>query len=232
MSSMPPSTRAGMRTDEDALNLCSTQPFVEELDDRGTIRQYPPRRIVFAQGDAADSVYYLQRGKIKLSLVSPRGKEAVIGIIGADSFFGEGCLAGQNLRVSSATTITPCSVVRVQKPAIVDMLHEQQEFADVFIAHLLSRNVRIEEDLTDHLFNSSEKRLARVLLLMANYGKDASPEPVIAKLSQQLLAGMVGTTRSRVSFFMNKFRTLGYIDYDGGSQVQVHASLLNVVLHE
>jgi|ERR1700681_245920 len=232
MGSMSPSTGARTRTDEDALNLCTPRTVVEELDERGTVRQYPPRRTVFAQGDAADSVYYLQRGKIKLSLVSPRGKEAVIGIVGAEAFFGEGCLAGQPARVSSATTITACAVVRVQKAAIQGMLAEQPRFAEAFIAHLLSRNVRIEEDLTDQLFNSSEKRLARVLLLLANYGQDSRPEPAIAKLSQQTLAGMVGTTRSRVSFFMNKFRMLGYIEYDGSADVRVHASLLNVILHE
>jgi CRP/FNR family transcriptional regulator, cyclic AMP receptor protein len=229
---MPSSTDARMRTDEDALNLSTPKTFVEELDDRGTIRQYQPRRTIFAQGDAADAVYYLQRGKIKLSLVSPRGREAIIGIVGADAFFGEGCLAGQAARVSSAMTITACTVARIPKSAIQDMLHEQPRFAEVFTAHLLSRNVRIEEDLTDQLFNSSEKRLARILLLLANYGKDALPEPAIAKLSQQTLAGMVGTTRSRVSFFMNKFRALGYIQYDGGANVHVHASLLNVILHE
>ena len=229
---MPSSTDARMRTDEDALNLSTPKTFVEELEDRGTIRQYQPRRTIFAQGDAADAVYYLQRGKIKLSLVSPRGKEAIIGIVGADAFFGEGCLAGQAARVSSATTITACTVARIPKSAIQDMLHEQPRFAEVFTAHLLSRNVRIEEDLTDQLFNSSEKRLARILLLLANYGKGALPEPAIAKLSQQTLAGMVGTTRSRVSFFMNKFRALGYIQYDGGANVYVHASLLNVILHE
>jgi CRP-like cAMP-binding protein len=214
------------------LNLSSSKSFVEELDERGTIRQYQPRRTVFAQGDVADAVYYLQRGKIKLSLVSPRGKEAIIGIVSADAFFGEGCLAGQATRMSGATTITACTVARIPKGAIQDMLHEQPRFAEVFTAHLLSRNVRIEEDLTDQLFNSSEKRLARVLLLLANYGKDALPEPAIGKLSQQTLAGMVGTTRSRVSFFMNKFRALGYIQYDGGTNVHVQASLLNVILHE
>ena len=229
---MPPSTDARTRTDEDALNLSTPKSFVEELDERGTIRQYQPRRTIFAQGDNADSVYYLQRGKIKLSLVSPRGKEAVIGIVGADAFFGEGCLAGQAARSTSAMTITACTIARIPKSAIQEMLHEQPRFAEVFTAHLLSRNVRIEEDLTDQLFNSSEKRLARILLLLANYGKDALPEPAIAKLSQQTLAGMVGTTRSRVSFFMNKFRSLGYIQYDGGANVHVHSSLLNVILHE
>ena len=229
---MPPSTSARGRTDEDELNLCSPAAFIDELDERGTIRHYAPRRTVFAQGDAAEAVYFLQRGKIKLSLVSPRGKEAVIALIDAESFFGEGCLAGQGTRVSTATTITACTVVEFPKVATQAMLRDQQRFAEVFTAHLLSRNVRIEEDLTDQLFNSSEKRLARMLLLLANYSKDALPEPVIAKLSQQTLADMVGTTRSRVSFFMNKFRARGYIEYDGGAVVQVHASLLNVILHE
>lgn len=214
------------------MNPCSPDTFIDELDERYTIRHYPPRRTVFAQGDAAEAVYYLQRGKIKLSLLSPRGKEAVIAIVDAEAFFGEGCLAGQAARVSSATTITACTVVRVSKLAIDEMLHEQPRFAEAFIAHLLSRNVRIEEDLTDQLFNSSEKRLARILLLLANYGKDALPDAEIAKLSQQTLADMVGTTRSRVSFFMNKFRARGYIEYDNGTGLRVHASLLNVVLQE
>jgi len=216
----------------DELNLDSSKTFVDDLDECGTIRHYPPRRTVFAQGDAAGAVYYLVRGKIKLSLVSTRGKEAVIAIVDSDSFFGEGCLAGQATRFSTATTIAASTVVGLPKDAIDEMLRDRPRFAEAFISHLLSRNVRIEEDLTDQLFNSSEKRLARILLLLANYGTDALPEPVIGKLSQQTLAEMVGTTRSRVSFFMNKFRAHGYIEYDGGADVRVHASLLNVILHE
>jgi CRP-like cAMP-binding protein len=214
------------------LNLSTPETFDDVLDECGTIRHYPPRRAVFAQGDRAEVVYYLQRGKVKLSLVSPRGKEAVIAIVDDGTFFGEGCLAGQATRMSTATAITACTVVEVPKPLIQALLSEQQRFAEVFTAHLLSRNVRIEEDLTDQLFNSSEKRLARVLLLFANYGKAAVPEPVIARLSQQTLAEMVGTTRSRVSFFMNRFRAKGYIEYDTGTAVRVNPSLLNVILQE
>jgi len=212
--------------------LSSLHYFVDDLDDAGSVRHHAPRRTVFAQGDAADAVYYLQRGKIKLSLLSPRGKEAVIAILGHGDFFGEGCLAGQTARVSTAATITACSVVRIEKADMLEMLHTVPQFAELFIAHLLSRNIRIEEDLTDQLFNSSERRLARVLLLLANFGKEALPEPVIAKISQQILADMIGTTRSRVSFFMNKFRRAGYIEYNGGLGLHVHRSLLNVILHE
>ena len=189
--------------------------------------------VIFAQGEPADSVFFLQKGKIKVSLLSARGKEAVLALLDSDEFFGEGCLAGQSVRMMTALAITPCTVVRIEKAAMIRWLHERPAFADTFIAHLLLRNVRIEEDLTDQLFNSCEKRLARVLLLLANFGKETQPEPVIAKLSQQTLADMVGTTRSRVSFFMNKFRRLGLIDYDGGlTGLHVHTSLLNVVLHD
>ena len=195
-----------------------------------SVRNYPARRVVFAQGDPADAVFHLQRGRIKVSLVSPRGKEAVLAILGRDDFLGEGCLAGQPTRVMTATCITPCSVVRVEKAAMMALLRERADVAQAFIAHLLSRNVRIEEDLTDQLFNSCEKRLARVLLLLGRFGKDAAAEPVIAQLSQQTLADMIGTTRSRVSFFMNKFRRLGLIEYRRG--LHVHSTLMSVILHE
>jgi CRP/FNR family cyclic AMP-dependent transcriptional regulator len=185
---------------------------------------------VFTQGASADAVFFIQRGKIKLSLLSPQGKEAVIAILGADDFFGEGCLAGQRVRMATATALAPCSVMRVEKTMMIRALADRPEFSGKFIVHLLSRNIRIEEDLTDQLFNSSEKRLARLLLLLANFGKEGTPEPVIPKMSQQTLADMVGTTRSRVSFFMNKFRRLGFIEYNGG--LHVNSSLLNVVLHE
>jgi CRP-like cAMP-binding protein len=209
--------------------LCSTNVLEGVVDGR-SIRKYPARRVVFAQGDPADAVFCLQRGRIKISLVSPRGKEAVLGILGNDEFFGEGCLAGQSTRMMTATCITPCSAVRIEKAAMIRLLRERAVVAQTFIAHLLSRNARIEEDLTDQLFNSCEKRLARVLLLLGRFGKEPSAEPVIAQLSQQTLADMVGTTRSRVSFFMNKFRRLGLIEYRGG--LHVHSALMNVILHQ
>ena len=185
---------------------------------------------MFAQGDAADSVFYLQSGKVKLSVVSSRGKEAVIGVLDAGSFFGEGCLAGQTLRMSSVNAMAAASIVRVEKAAMIQVLHKDAEFAELFTAYLLSRNVRIEEDLVDQLFNSSEKRLARTLLLLAHFGKEPRPETVIPKVSQETLAAMIATTRSRVSFFMNRFRKLGFIDYNG--TLQVHSSLLSVVLRD
>ncbi len=213
-----------------AVQKFEPQAFLAELGEGRSSRIYAAGRAVFSQGEQADAVFYLQRGKVKLSLLSPRGKEAVIAILGPDEFFGEGCLAGQSVRMATATAIVPSTVMRVQRSAMVRALLERPDFSEKFIAHLLSRNIRIEEDLTDQLFNSSEKRLARVLLLLANFGKEGSPEPVIAKLSQQTLADMIGTTRSRVSFFMNKFRRLGFIEYNGG--LHVNSSLLNVVLHE
>lgn len=209
-----------------------TQLFDDFADGRST-QTYAAGTIIFAQGEPADSVFFLQRGRIKVSLLSTRGKEAVLALLGSDEFFGEGCLAGQSVRMMTALAIMPSTVVRIEKAAMMRSLHERPTFADTFIAHLLSRNVRIEEDLTDQLFNSCEKRLARVLLLLANFGKETQPEPVIAKISQQTLADMVGTTRSRVSFFMNKFRRLGLIDYDGGlTGLHVRSSLLNIVLHD
>ena len=195
-----------------------------------TTRDYKARQAVFAQGDAADSVFYLQSGKVKLSVVSSRGKEAVIGVLDAGSFFGEGCLAGQTLRMSSVNAMAAASIVRVEKAAMIQVLHKDAEFAELFTAYLLSRNVRIEEDLVDQLFNSSEKRLARTLLLLAHFGKEPRPETVIPKVSQETLAAMIATTRSRVSFFMNRFRKLGFIDYNG--TLQVHSSLLSVVLRD
>jgi CRP/FNR family transcriptional regulator, cyclic AMP receptor protein len=185
---------------------------------------------IFAQGDAADAVFYIQTGKVKLTVVSKIGKEATIGILSDGDFFGEGGLAGQLLRMSSATAMTDCAVLRIDKKAMMEALHREHEFSDLFVAYLLSRNIRYEEDLVDQLFNSSEKRLARILLLLAHFGKEGKPEPVVPKISQELLAEMIGTTRSRVSFFMNRFRKLGFIHYNGG--LQVHTSLLNVVLHD
>jgi len=191
---------------------------------------FPKKQTIFAQGDRADAVFYLQTGKAKLTVVSKTGKEATIGILSDGSFFGEGSLAGQPLRMGSATAMTDCAVLRIDKKAMVDALHREHEFSDLFVAYLLARNVRYEEDLVDQLFNSSEKRLARVLLMLAHFGKDGVPETVIPKISQESLAEMIGTTRSRVSFFMNRFRKLGFIHYNGG--LEVHSSLLSVVLHD
>ncbi len=194
----------------------------------------PGKQNIFAQGDSADCVFYIQKGKVRLTVVSKIGKEATIGILGEGSFFGEGSLAGQLLRMGSATAMTDCEVLRVEKKAMMEALHREHTFSDLFVAYLLARNIRYEEDLVDQLFNSSEKRLARVLLLLAHFGKEGIPETVVPKISQETLAEMVGTTRSRVSFFMNRFRKLGFIHYAGGVEggLQVHSSLLNVVLHD
>ena len=190
----------------------------------------PKEQAIFSQGDGADAVFYIQKGKVKLTVVSKTGKEATIGILSAKSFFGEGALAGQVLRMGSAAALTDCELLRVDKRAMMEALHREHSFSDMFVAYLLQRNIRYEEDLVDQLFNSSEKRLARILLLLAHFGKEGVPENVVPKISQETLAGMVGTTRSRVSFFMNRFRKLGFIHYNGG--LQVHSSLLNVVLHD
>jgi CRP/FNR family cyclic AMP-dependent transcriptional regulator len=189
---------------------------------------------IFAQGDAADAVFYIQKGRVRLTVVSKVGREATIGILGEGNFFGEGALAGQALRMGSASAMTDCEIQRIEKKAMVAALHREHAFSDMFVAYLLARNIRYEEDLVDQLFNSSEKRLARVLLLLAHFGKEGVPEPVVPKISQETLAEMVGTTRSRVSFFMNRFRKLGFIHYAGGLEggLQVHSSLLNVVLHD
>lgn len=194
-------------------------------------REYLAGELVFSQGDPADAVFYIQSGKIKLIVVSKRGKEAVIALLPASSFFGEGCLAGQPFRMATASTLQHSTIVRIEKAAMVDLLHREPEFAQQFLTHMLSRNIRMEADLVDHLFNSSEKRLARLLLLMANFGQESKPIPVIAKMSQETLAEMIGTTRSRVSFFLNRFRELGFIDYNRGG-MQVHSSLVSVVLHD
>jgi CRP/FNR family transcriptional regulator, cyclic AMP receptor protein len=189
---------------------------------------------IFNQGDAADAVYYIQKGKVRLTVVSKTGKEATIGILDELNFFGEGALAGQGLRMGSATAVTECQLLRIEKKAMMVALHREHSFSDMFVAYLLARNIRYEEDLVDQLFNSSEKRLARVLLMLAHFGKEGVPETVVPKISQETLAEMVGTTRSRVSFFMNRFRKLGFIDYAGGAEgaLQVHSSLLNIVLHD
>jgi CRP/FNR family cyclic AMP-dependent transcriptional regulator len=189
---------------------------------------------IFAQGDQADAVFYIQAGKVKLTVVSKIGREATIGLLSEGSFFGEGALAGQAQRMGSASAMTDCELMRVDKKAMMQALHREQAFSDMFVAYLLARNIRYEEDLVDQLFNSSEKRLARVLLLLAHFGKEGVPEAVVPKISQETLAEMVGTTRSRVSFFMNRFRKLGFIHYAGGIEggLQVHSSLLNIVLHD
>ena len=181
-------------------------------------------------GRIADSVFYIRSGKVKKTVISEQGKEAVVAILGTGDFFGEGCLTGQPLRLSTVSAMTECVIVRITKADITRVIHEEPAFAELFIAHLLARNSRVEEDLVDQLFNSSEKRLARIFLLLANFGKEGRPEPIIAKISQETLAEMIGTTRSRVSFFMNKFRELGLIDYNG--RIEIHSSLLNVVLHD
>ena len=188
------------------------------------------KRGIFTQGDAADAVFYIQKGKVRLTVVSKIGREATIGILNEGDFFGEGSLAGQPVRMGSASAMTDCQLLRIEKKAMMDVLHREHALSDVFVSYLLARNIRYEEDLVDQLFNSSEKRLARVLLLLAHFGKEGVPESVVPKISQETLAEMVGTTRSRVSFFMNRFRKLGFIDYNGG--LQVHSSLLNVVLHD
>lgn len=188
------------------------------------------KEILFSQGDAAEAVFYIQAGKVKLTVVSSKGKEAVVAILGRAHFFGEGCLAGQPVRMSTASAIVESKIVRIEKFAMLRVLHEEPAFSELFMSHLLSRNIRIEEDLVDQLFNSSEKRLARILLLLAHFGKEGKAELVIPKMSQETLAGMVGTTRSRVSFFMNKFKKLGLIEYNG--ELRVHSSLINIILHD
>jgi len=195
-----------------------------------TTANYERSEAVFVQGDSANAIYYLQKGKVKLTVVSNQGKEAVVAILGAGDFFGEGCLAHQALRMSTATAMDESSIMRLEKTRMMRVLHDEPAFSEVFVAHLLARSIRVEEDLVDQLFNSSEKRLARVLLMMANFGKEGEPIPIIPKISQETLAEMVGTTRSRISFFMNKFRSQGFIDYKG--RVEVHSSLLNVILND
>jgi CRP/FNR family transcriptional regulator, cyclic AMP receptor protein len=204
--------------------------FLAKVGEGRSLGKFGKDRIVFAQGDPADSVFYIQQGKVKVTVISEQGKEAVVAILGPDEFCGEGCLAGQPRRMATATSMTEFEIMRLEKRAIVLALHDEPAFSEMFVAHLLARTIRVEEDLVDQLFNSSEKRLARALLLLANFGKEGRPEPIIAKVSQETLAEMIGTTRSRVSHFMNKFRKLGFIDYNG--TIKVHSSLLSVVLHD
>ena len=206
------------------------EAFLAKADGGKTVRDYKKGSVVFSQGDPAEAVFYIQKGQVSFRVVSEQGKEAVVALLGAGSFFGEACLAGQRLRVETAFAIEECRIMRLEKVSILRLIHEQPEFSEKFIAHLLQRSIRVQADLVDQLFNSSEKRLARLLLSLANFGKEGKPEPMIAQISQETLAQMIGTTRARVSHFMNKFRDLGFIDYNGG--ILVHSSLLNVVLHD
>lgn len=212
----------------------NAQAFLDSAGLAKRVVEFRRDEIVFAQGDKADSVIYLQKGGVKLSVVSKTGREAVVAMLGPSDFFGEGCLAGQTLRIGSATAIVPTTVLVIGKKQMVKVLHEQNSLSDRFIAHMLSRNARIEQDLIDQLFNSSEKRLARTLLLLARYGRQSKPRQVVAKISQETLSEMVGTTRSRVNFFMNKFKKLGFIEYDADldAGIQINSSLLSVVLHD
>ncbi len=221
---MTPNAAANKRSDFDP------QAFLATIGEGRKFVLFPKKQTIFAQGDPSDAVFYVQTGKVKLTVVSRAGKEATIGILREGEFFGEACLTGQPLRMVSATAIADCAVLRIDKKAMMQALHREHAFSDMFVAYLLARNIRYEEDLVDQLFNSSEKRLARVLLMLAHFGKEGVPETVVPKISQETLAEMVGTTRSRVSFFMNRFRKLGFIHYNGG--LQVHSSLLNVVLHD
>ena len=204
--------------------------FLSKVNGGRSIADYRKDQIIYSQGDPASSVFFIQNGKVKKTVVSEQGKEAVVALLETGDFFGEGCLAGETLRLATVSAITKCVIARISKADITRVIHEEPAFAELFISHLLARNSRVEEDLVDQLFNSSEKRLARTLLLLANFGKDSRPEPIIAKISQETLAEMIGTTRSRVSFFMNRFRQLGLIDYNG--HIAVHSSLLNVVLRD
>ena len=204
--------------------------FLSTVNGGRSLSSFRKNKKVFQQGDKADAVFYIREGKVKVSVTSERGKEAVVAIHGDGDFFGEGCLTGQPLRLATVIAMTECVIMRIDRSAMVSVLHNEPKFSELFMSHLLARNVRVEADLVDQLFNSSEKRLARLLLLMANFGKQGKPEPVIAKISQEMLAEMIGTTRSRINVFMNKFRQLGFIEYNG--EMKVHPALLNMVLHE
>src|ERR1700687_2597555 len=213
------------------LSKFDPQTFLSTINGGRKIEAVPKKQTIFAQGDSADAVFYIREGKVRLTVVSKIGKEATIGILNEGDFFGEGCLTGQPLRLCSATAMSDCSVMRIDKKSMIEVIHRERAFSDMFVAYLLTRNIRYEEDLVDQLFNSSEKRLARTLLLLAHFGKDGKPDVAIPRISQETLAEMVGTTSSRANFFMNRFRTLGFIDYNSEG-LQVHSSLLNVVLHD
>jgi CRP/FNR family cyclic AMP-dependent transcriptional regulator len=208
------------------------EPFLAGISHGKTVIEYGANRTIFWQGDPADSVFYLRQGKVKLAVTSQEGKEAIVALLGDGEFFGEGCLAGQSLRIATATAMTDCTLARIEKALMTRTLHEQHDFSELFVTHLLSRNIRYEADLVDQLFNSSEKRLARMLLLLAHFGKESRAETVVPRVSQDNLAQMVGTTRSRVSHFMNKFRELGFIDYSDSGGLTVHSGLLSVVLND
>ena len=223
---MVPSTKSGVKKRD-----FDPKEFLATIGEGRKVVAFPKKEIIFTQGDPADAVFYIQQGKIRLTVVSKIGKEATLGILSEGEFFGEGGLAGQPLRMVSATAMTDCELMRIDKKAMMLALHQEHTLSDLFTAYLLGRNIRYEADLVDQLFNSSEKRLARILLLLAHFGKEGMPETVIPKISQETLAEMIGTTRSRVSFFMNRFRKLGFLNY-GESGMQVHSSLLNVVLHD
>ncbi len=210
--------------------MIDNQTIVGLVGGRRKVHLFKKKRTVFSQGDAAESVFYLQGGRIQLSILSARGKEAIVAVLDEGNFFGEECLAGQPIRMARATTMANSTVLEIKRKTMIALVRNKPEFSEKFMAHLLSRNIRIQEDLVDQLFNSSEKRLARILLLLANFGKDGRPEAVIPSISQETLADMIGTTRSRVSAFMNKFRKLGFIEYNGA--LNVHSSLLNVILHD
>jgi CRP/FNR family cyclic AMP-dependent transcriptional regulator len=209
-----------------------SETFLSTLNGGRKFESFSKKQTIFAQGGPSDAVFYIKEGRVKLTVVSRVGKEATIGILNEGAFFGEGCLTGQALRLCSATAMTDCMVMKIDKKSMAEVLHREHAFSDLFVAFLLTRNIRYEEDLVDQLFNSSEQRLARILLLLAHFGKEGKPETVIPKISQETLAEMIGTTRSRVSFFMNRFRKLGFIDYQRGDELQVHSSLLNIVLHD
>lgn len=211
-------------------DLFSGRKFLRKVDGGKSVGWYTPKRAIFLQGDPSGAVFYIEKGKVKLTVVSKRGKEAVVAILGAGDFLGEECLAGQTQRISTATALSECRIVCIEKSAAIGALRADPDFSELFLAYLLARNLRTQEDLVDQLFNSSEKRLARVLLLLANHGREHQGDLVIAKISQETLAEMVGTTRSRVSYFINKFRKLGFIKYNGG--LEVNSSLLNIVLYD
>jgi CRP/FNR family transcriptional regulator, cyclic AMP receptor protein len=204
--------------------------FLTKANGGKTIAEYRPNEILFVQGDTSDDIFYIKEGEVKLTVVSHQGKEAVVAILREGDFFGEGCLAGQQVRMATATALSACSIMKLEKALVQELLHDEPSFAERFLTHLLSRNIKIEEDLVDQLFNSSEKRLARVLLLLANFGQEGAGQTVIPKISQKTLAEIVGTTRSRVNFFMNRFRKLGFVEYNGS--LKIHSSLQNVVLHD
>jgi len=206
--------------------------FLTVINGGRRILAFPKKQAIFVQGDPSDAVFYIQKGKVKLTVVSKTGKEATIGILKEGDFFGEACLTGQPLRLCSATALIDCSVMRVEKKTMMEVIHQERAMSDVFVAYLLTRNIRYEEDLVDQLFNSSEKRLARMLLMLAHFGNEGAPQTVIPKISQETLAQMVGTTRPRINFFMNRFKKLGFIDYDKRSELQVHGALINIILHD